>query len=127
LNPFNPAASFSLAPEDDDRQCKSQPVCNGLLQLDLAWSIVLIFQEFLFGQETMADLIIPDGFGDTPAIARGAQQCLWAQKWAFPDRFRYAEFSLPISPIHDSTSAEQNSPGGRFFRQFLKGGRSKSS
>jgi hypothetical protein len=56
LDPFNPQRHFLLAPEDDDRQCKSQAVCNSLLLLDLGWHIVLIFQEFLFDQETMAVL-----------------------------------------------------------------------
>jgi hypothetical protein len=56
LDPFNPQRHFLLAPEDNDRQCKPEAVCNSLLQLDLEWPIVLIFQEFLFGQETMTAL-----------------------------------------------------------------------
>jgi len=34
----------------------SQAVCNSVLQLDLDQQIVLIFQEFLFDQETTAVL-----------------------------------------------------------------------
>jgi hypothetical protein len=56
LNPFNPQRHFPVAPEDNDRQCRSKAVCNSLLQLDLARHIVLIFQEFLFDQETTAVL-----------------------------------------------------------------------
>jgi hypothetical protein len=33
-----------------------RPFAISLWQLGLAWHIVLIFQEFLFGQETMAAL-----------------------------------------------------------------------
>jgi hypothetical protein len=51
LDLFNPQRHFLLAPEDNDRHCRSQAVCNSLLQLDLDWRVVLIFQEFLFDQE----------------------------------------------------------------------------
>jgi hypothetical protein len=56
FDPFNPQRHFLLAPEDNDRQCKPEAVCNSLLYSDLARQIVLIFQEFLFDQETPAVL-----------------------------------------------------------------------
>jgi hypothetical protein len=56
LNPFNPQRHFPPTPEDNDRRRRSKAVCNSLLQLDLARSVVLIFQEFLSDQEKTAVL-----------------------------------------------------------------------
>jgi hypothetical protein len=58
VDPFNPQRHFLPAPEDGDRQCKSQTICKSLLQLKLDWYIVLICQEFTFNQEKVAGLII---------------------------------------------------------------------
>jgi hypothetical protein len=48
-----------MAPEDNDPHCRSEAVYNSLLQLDLDWHIVLIFQEFISDQEKTIRLIIP--------------------------------------------------------------------
>jgi len=48
---FNRSVIRSPAPEDGERQCKSQTIGNSLCLFNLDWHIVLIFQEFLFDQE----------------------------------------------------------------------------